>query len=700
MTDDLLELRVVSAREHLVAALDPAPPAIGNVRGRQRGRRRLGAVAAVAVVAASMLSVVRLDDADRSDVIAGESATTAALLAPGEVQALPPSPLAGRSTMASVWTGTEMLLWGGDTPVGQMADGAGFDPRTGEWRLLPEGPLSARNAPAAAWTGSEMLLWGGSSSDGDAVDGAAFDPESNEWRPIADAPFASAGRPTAVWSGTEMLVFAGFNSRSVAAYDPAADRWRSLPELPRPLLAPNPTVTWTGTELVAVTIDGAIVALEPSADSWSTLPAFVDPVALAWTGTTLLAVGRDLAAVLDAENEAWDHFAERPAELSLGDVVTAWTGTLLLTWDGLQASVIDPVARVWHSTPAAVGGGSLRIQPAAVWADGVFLAWGGFASHADGVMLRPRSLDSTPVVTEFGFPPLTPLFTNAPTTVIGDTTVIDTPDVTLTVALAPDKLASRLEVASLPGTGAMSAHPMEMPAISWMSSRSPDGSPTETYLSGITRAEIVRLDVVLHDQVVTTVDTVAHTDLPALRFFVVRAPDGIDLMDVNLRAYDNDNVLLTDTHRIKAEEPAFFAAIAADGATARDVQLGARLAAFARAPSDETFDSLPFADGSIRLLWNGEPFAADTAGGLRDPAAWHLDNEQSALSVLAVRAQEQLSFSPGPYALCATTPTFDLVPYDEHVIIEPAAIDTCAEWFGIDLYLAAGRIVAVNLQTP
>lgn len=122
------------------------------------------------------------------------------LLAPGQVHLMAPSPLQGRSTAASVWTGAEMLVWGGEGGGGFLDDGAGYDPRGDSWRTLPPGPLSARNAPAAVWTGTEMIQWGGHSRGVDHADGAVFDPVEGTWRSTADAPIRSAGGPTAVWN--------------------------------------------------------------------------------------------------------------------------------------------------------------------------------------------------------------------------------------------------------------------------------------------------------------------------------------------------------------------------------------------------------------------------------------------------------------------------------------------------------------------
>lgn len=404
MTDDNLDQLVANARIELRQRLAASPPDIRRLAQHARARRRAlsGVVAAVVVVAFAVPLALR-DHDEASRITAGPSPTgsNTDLLRPGESRPLAGAPLPGRSTMAAVWTGQQMLIWGGDGPTGQFADGATYDPRSDTWTLLPDSPLSARNAPAAVWTGEEVILWGGSSRAGDHRDGAAYNPATRRWRTIAEGPFASAGRPVGVWTGTEMIVLAGFNSRDAAAYDPAADRWRTLPNLPGQLQAPNPVGVWTGDEVFTVIQSNGptpaepprLVSLRPAGDTWSNegdLPS--GQAVLASTGDALLVAAGSES--FELQNGDRRQIAPAPAGVVVGDTSSVWTGTELLLWEGDTASAIDPAAATWHSIPA--GGSSRRTQPAVVWADGVLLAWGGFPDHADGVMLRPPSTAPSP----------------------------------------------------------------------------------------------------------------------------------------------------------------------------------------------------------------------------------------------------------------------------------------------------------------
>jgi hypothetical protein len=78
------------------------------------------------------------------------------------------------------------------------------------------GAPAARGRHTAVWTGSEMIVWGGVDNAGDRVkSGGRYNPSTDSW--IATTTIgAPDGRSshTAVWSGTEMIVWGGFDSSS------------------------------------------------------------------------------------------------------------------------------------------------------------------------------------------------------------------------------------------------------------------------------------------------------------------------------------------------------------------------------------------------------------------------------------------------------------------------------------------------------
>ena len=190
--------------------------------------------------------------------------------------ALPASPLEARARAGSVWTGKELLIWGGwDGGTGLLGDGAAYDPATRTWRRLPAAPLEPKS-PLAVWTGEEMIVWGtGIRIPGAAMDGAAFDPSTDTWRTIAEAPTRLTDA-TPVWTGEEMIVFgAALDGNNHAdtptavgeAYDPATDTWRELP--PSELSPQAHTAAWPGGgEMIAWDYDQASAAYDPRTNTW------------------------------------------------------------------------------------------------------------------------------------------------------------------------------------------------------------------------------------------------------------------------------------------------------------------------------------------------------------------------------------------------------------------------------------------------
>lgn len=158
----------------------------------------------------------------------------------------------------------------------------------GTWRSMATGPLEPRTDPAAVWTGTEMLVFGGFGAGGRSfLDGAAYEPGADRWRPMARYPYPASGlwaSGLATWTGTELLVFLRPSDVQrwdwdLVAYDPATDRWRRLlegrfdqraddtlvPRSPVPVDSPEATA-WIAGELVVV---GWVSQLESYA--WTSL---------------------------------------------------------------------------------------------------------------------------------------------------------------------------------------------------------------------------------------------------------------------------------------------------------------------------------------------------------------------------------------------------------------------------------------------
>jgi hypothetical protein len=103
-----------------------------------------------------------------------------------------------------------MIVYGGMSSVGTIyGDGSRYDPATDTWSLVsPTGSPGQRWAHVVVWTGKEMLVWGGR---GDAS-GGRYDPASDSWDPttLLAAPLVrGGGRWSTVWTGSQMIIWGG-----------------------------------------------------------------------------------------------------------------------------------------------------------------------------------------------------------------------------------------------------------------------------------------------------------------------------------------------------------------------------------------------------------------------------------------------------------------------------------------------------------
>jgi hypothetical protein len=391
-----------------VLAVDPAPGLLERVVRHGRRRRRLRQATAVAAVAALLAGILitraALPDRGAVQPLGPRSVrdATAAQLARGRALLLPPNVVTDRTDAVVAWAGEELVVWGGWTRDRRLhADGAAYDPRTGRWRPVPPAPQAQvfTDDRAAVWTGRELLLWGGDTpvagarADGRMRRGGglAYDPAAGRWRRLRPPPGLPLERARAAgWTGTELLVVdaevgpqaTGGRLRG-AAYDPAADRWRRLAPSPRlgggDLL--ERTVLWAGTRLLvwrfldrpgsAATAAGEpdevdLWAYDPAPDRWTVLASpsprtrpLLARASLAWTGGEILAVQHTsvlppdpapFAGRYDPDRDRWAPIADPPQRVDFrAPGALVWTGAALVA-GGSHA--YDPTGDRWWPLPA------------------------------------------------------------------------------------------------------------------------------------------------------------------------------------------------------------------------------------------------------------------------------------------------------------------------------------------------------------
>ena len=192
------------------------------------------------------------------------------------------APPFARDGMTTVWTGRQLLLWGGTEPLTSESrfdnlvvhgDGAAYDPSANRWTTIPVAPVPARTGATAVWTGHQMILWGGlgpggtqgTGDRGPLGKGAAYDPASRSWRALPASPLKARFGHRMVWTGREAIVWGGSVAsngpdplagypRDGAAYDPATNTWRTLMPAPPspPALLTAFSAVWTGTTVLLI----------------------------------------------------------------------------------------------------------------------------------------------------------------------------------------------------------------------------------------------------------------------------------------------------------------------------------------------------------------------------------------------------------------------------------------------------------------
>jgi hypothetical protein len=144
-----------------------------------------------------------------------------------------PSP---RSHHSSLWTGTELIVWGGcarfdlnNDCVEFRQDGARFNVDTMQWSAIPKSSTSpaARSTHQAFWTGEHMIIWGGENSSGPLSNGAIYSPSRDQWFPIADQNNVEGLEINATWTGDRVVFWngrAGDNLDLFQYFPPAGDQ--------------------------------------------------------------------------------------------------------------------------------------------------------------------------------------------------------------------------------------------------------------------------------------------------------------------------------------------------------------------------------------------------------------------------------------------------------------------------------------------
>lgn len=284
----------------------------------------------------------------------------------------------GRLRHSAVWTGQEMIIWGGESSAGGGSTDSGgiYDPDTDSWRAmsLVDAP-AARQQHTAIWTGQEMIVWGGCSAVSCSQifsDGARYDPETNTWTPIATAPgMISRHFHQAIWTGSRMIIWGGAGISQGMAYDPASNSWLPLSTVNSPTPTYQGSGIWTGTEMIVwggcasystgscLTHVGSGGRYNPTTDTWLPVATSGAPAArfyhtAVWTGNLMLVWGGEGSTGCFNTGSAYDPVADAWTSMSTGGAPEARGSH--------QAAWADDVMVIWGGSSPAIGGNATYYQ--------------------------------------------------------------------------------------------------------------------------------------------------------------------------------------------------------------------------------------------------------------------------------------------------------------------------------------------------
>ena len=311
----------------------------------------------------------------------------------------------GRTQHTAIWSGSEMIIWGGQNFNGYLNNGARYNPVTNSWTAS-----STTNAPGVryshttVWTGSEMIVWGG--WNGNALNtGGRYNPSADTWTPTSTTSTPSARYVhTAVWTGSEMIVWGGnafpTDTNTGGKYNPITDTWTATStDAPSPRT--EPTSVWTGSEMIVFGGNGNTGGrYNPASNSWTAVRTTKAPGARSghvavWTGSEMIVWGGggDFASYFNSggrynpATDSWVATTNANAPGPRVDHTALWTGMEMIVWGGWYnpgfSNVLwntggryNPTTNSWIATNTTNAPVARRFQ-SGTWTGNEMIVWGG-----------------------------------------------------------------------------------------------------------------------------------------------------------------------------------------------------------------------------------------------------------------------------------------------------------------------------------
>jgi len=325
----------------------------------------------------------------------------------------------------AVWTGAEMVVWGGfDGANSALHSGGRYDPDSDSWlsTSLVDAP-AARRYHSAVWAGDVMIVYGGELSFPLNRTGGKYDPTTNTWTPTSTLSAKGHKYHSAVWTGEEMIVWGGHSeggnwSNNGERYDPIADTWTLVSVTNAPAARRFHTGVWTGQEMIVWGGENNDLLdtggrYDPSSDSWLPTGTVNAPTprrqhGAVWTGDRMIVWGPTVntGGRYDPLTDTWTPTSSGSAPTARVEHSGVWTGSQFIVWGGAFLDVntggrYDPALDHWAPT-TTIGAPSGRRGHTAVWTGNSMIVWGGRAgilSFSTGGVYDPISDDWVPTTT-------------------------------------------------------------------------------------------------------------------------------------------------------------------------------------------------------------------------------------------------------------------------------------------------------------
>lgn len=293
-----------------------------------------------------------------------------------------------RQFPVGVWTGRELVIWGGhktSNPPDSLKTGACYDPASDLWRAVNvTGAPAKRGDHTMIWTGTEVLVWGGYDFDGSDYlkSGGRYNPVSDSWAAMTglNAPAKRSGH-SAVWTGSEMIIWGGgyltsgldWSHRSAfGSYDPAADQWTVGATVGAPTSRSDHSAVWTGQSMFV----------------WG-----------GWSGNTFEEQRLQSGGTWNPASGTWSSLPLDGAPAARAGHCAVWTGREMMVWGGSVSGSrqsggrIEPISGIWAGMPtdAAPSGGN---RGACAWTGESFYVL--YDRLARACETGPYSLDGIP----------------------------------------------------------------------------------------------------------------------------------------------------------------------------------------------------------------------------------------------------------------------------------------------------------------